>query len=103
MPAKMVRLRKEKAGSDSFGHVWAEDGAIVAVPHDQAVELLAIPGGGFTAVGPPTAAGGVEQVAEPAEAAEVTEPAPGPEAQVTEPAPKARQARRTGGKRPAGG
>jgi hypothetical protein len=45
-------LRKERAGVDSFGNVWATDGAIVDVPDEQARELLRIPDGGFTEAGP---------------------------------------------------
>ena len=53
-----MRIRKAKAGSDSYGHTWAKDGAVVDVPQEQAWTLLAIPDGGFTdaethAPGPP--------------------------------------------------
>lgn len=46
----MVALRKQRAGSDSFGNVWATDGAIVDVPLEQALILLRIPDGGFEEV-----------------------------------------------------
>ncbi|BFP50024.1 hypothetical protein KCMC57_63920 (plasmid) [Kitasatospora sp. CMC57] len=44
----MPHVRKLAAGSDSHGHVWEYDGAVVEMPHEQAEELLAIPDGGFT-------------------------------------------------------
>lgn len=46
----MVALRKQLAGSDSFGNVWATDGAIIDVPPEQALILLRIPDGGFEEV-----------------------------------------------------
>lgn len=46
----MVALRKQRAGSDSFGNVWATDGAIIDVPIEQALILLRIPDGGFDEV-----------------------------------------------------
>ena len=45
-------LRKEQAGSDSFGNVWTEDGAVVEVTEDQARILLRILDGGFSEVAP---------------------------------------------------
>lgn len=49
----MARIRKEHAGSDSFGHVWPEDGAVVDIDdHDQIASLMAIPDGGFSEVTP---------------------------------------------------
>lgn len=42
-------LRKEKAGT-TVDHVWDEDGAVVEVPYELGLELLAIPNGGFTEV-----------------------------------------------------
>jgi hypothetical protein len=48
----MPLIRKDRAGSDSFGHAWDEDGAVVDMPHEEAEELLAIPDGGFTLVLP---------------------------------------------------
>lgn len=73
----MVRVRKQYAGSDSFGHVWAEDGAVVEMPYEQAMELLAIPDAGCSVADEP---------------GEVTEPAPAPENLVSE-APKPRRGR----------
>ena len=43
-------LRKEQAGSDSFGHVWETDGAVVEVPEEQARQLLRIQDAGFSEV-----------------------------------------------------
>lgn len=48
----MPLIRKDRAGSDSFGHTWNEDGAVVEMPHEEAEDLLAIPDGGFTLVVP---------------------------------------------------
>lgn len=44
----MVHIRKARAGNDSFGNSWLEDGAVVEVPVDQAAVLMAIPDGGFS-------------------------------------------------------
>lgn len=44
----MPYIRKDAAGADSLGHVWANDGDIVEMPHEDAEQLLAIPDGGFT-------------------------------------------------------
>ncbi|MFD9564348.1 hypothetical protein [Streptomyces sp. NPDC059994] len=44
----MPLIKKDQAGSDSLGHVWPEDGAVVEMPHEEAEELLAIPDGGFS-------------------------------------------------------
>lgn len=43
-------LRKEQAGSDSFGHVWEADGAVVEVPEEEARQLLRIADAGFSEV-----------------------------------------------------
>jgi len=43
-------LRKEKAGSDSFGHTWKTDGAIIDVLNTEASILLRIQDGGFSEV-----------------------------------------------------
>ena len=45
----MPYIRKAQAGS-SADHVWPEDGAIVEVTPDQALDLLSIPDGGFSEV-----------------------------------------------------
>lgn len=44
----MVHIRKARAGNDSFGNSWDEDGAVVDVPVEQAAVLMAIPDGGFS-------------------------------------------------------
>lgn len=75
----LVPVRKKLAGSDSNGNTWAEDGAVVRVPYEQAMELIAIPDGGFTVA---------DQDDTPA--AEVTEPAPAAKKAITEPAPAAK-------------
>lgn len=46
----MPRIRKERAGSDSFGNTWPVDGAVIEVPVHQATALLAVPDGGFSEV-----------------------------------------------------
>ncbi|MDI5965723.1 hypothetical protein [Streptantibioticus silvisoli] len=43
-----VPVRKQTAGSDSYGHTWGRDGDVVQVDYDEAMELVAIPDGGFT-------------------------------------------------------
>jgi hypothetical protein len=45
-------LRKEQAGSDSFGNVWTEAGAVVEVTEREGRILLAIRDGGFSEVAP---------------------------------------------------
>jgi hypothetical protein len=50
--ARMVQVSKTQAGSDSYGHVWATDGAVVEVSEDEARALVAIPDGGFAVVEP---------------------------------------------------
>lgn len=44
----MVLLSKKRAGADSYGNVWPEDGAVIEVVDEQAAVLLAIPDGGFS-------------------------------------------------------
>lgn len=43
-------LRKESAGSDSFGHVWGDPGSVVEVSEKEGRILLAIKDGGFSEV-----------------------------------------------------
>lgn len=50
----MPFIKKDQAGSDSHGHTWPEDGAVVEVAPEHAQALLAIPDGGFSEVAPPT-------------------------------------------------
>lgn len=94
----MPHIRKAVAGNDSFGNEWAKAGAVVEVPYEQAVALLAIPDGGFTEV---DASPETETEPEPDPAVEpepepepevVEEPAPEPDNPVDE-APKPRQTR----------
>jgi hypothetical protein len=49
----MALIRKTAAGSDSFGHEWPEDGAVVEIDDaEQIASLMAIPDGGFSEVTP---------------------------------------------------
>lgn len=49
----MPRIRKERAGNDSFGNSWPKDGAVVeVVDGEQVAALMAIPDGGFSEVTP---------------------------------------------------
>lgn len=49
----MALIRKTAAGSDSYGHVWPEDGAVVEIEDpEQIASLMAIPDGGFSEVTP---------------------------------------------------
>ncbi|WP_327066896.1 hypothetical protein [Kitasatospora sp. NBC_01302] len=52
-----VPLRKRLAGSDSYGHAWPEDGSVIDVDYEQAMDLLAIPDAGFTVADQPTTQG----------------------------------------------
>jgi hypothetical protein len=76
-------LRKASGGStipyggDSF--FWPHDGAVIEVPGELGLELLAIPGAGYSEAEAPGDS--------PEEAREVTEPAPSSGHAVTEPAP----------------
>lgn len=76
----MVWLKKAHAGSDSFGHVWTEDGSVVDVPADEAVALLRIPDGGFSTVPDPDPALEPEPAPAPVPDPEL-EPAPAEEDQ----------------------
>lgn len=46
----MPLIRKERAGNDSFGNSWPEDGAVVEVDAQHVPALLAINDGGFSEV-----------------------------------------------------
>lgn len=65
-------IRKQRAGSDSYGHVWDADGAVVEVDDEQGLDLLRITDGGFTEVVPDAPASVTEPDTEPDQA--VTEP-----------------------------
>ncbi|MFD1145972.1 hypothetical protein [Saccharothrix hoggarensis] len=54
----MVLIVKKRAGGDSFGNRWEEDGAAVDVPPEQAAALLVIPDGGFSEQAEPEAPAG---------------------------------------------
>lgn len=96
-------LRKRHAGSDSHGHVWAHDGAVVEVADHLAAELLAIVDAGFTVAEPPhpyepppadpPADHGDATVPDPPTVADVTEVAP--DAAPVAETPKPRRARKT--------
>lgn len=50
----MALIRKERAGNDSHGNSWPEDGAVVEITDaDQIASLMAIVDGGFSEVTPP--------------------------------------------------
>jgi hypothetical protein len=46
----MVNVRKVHAGTDSAGHIWPTDGAVIEVPVEHALMLVRIPDGGFVIV-----------------------------------------------------
>lgn len=46
----MVNVRKAHAGTDSAGHTWPTDGAVIKVPMEHALVLARIPDGGFTII-----------------------------------------------------
>lgn len=49
----MALIRKARAGSDSFGHVWDKDGAVVEIDDpEQIAALMAIDDAGFSEVTP---------------------------------------------------
>jgi hypothetical protein len=83
MGEQMVPLRKASGGCTVLGYHWAHDGDVTEVPYDVAMELLAIPGGGYSVA---------DDEPEP-----VTEPAPAAKAPVTEPAPAAKAPARGSG------
>jgi hypothetical protein len=49
----MVNVRKSHAGSDSAGHTWPTDGAVIEVPVEHALVLIRIPDGGFAIIETP--------------------------------------------------
>lgn len=82
----MPYVRKDCAGSDSLGHVWPEDGAVVEMPHEDAEQLFAILDGGFSlADSPPEPAPDADDAG--TETPGLTEVIPDPEEPVTEPDP----------------
>lgn len=79
--APLVPVRKLRAGNDSYGNCWEEDGSVVEVPYDQAMDLVAIPDGGFSVADEDGRPEGT-----------ITEPAPAAKKAVTEPAPRGKAA-----------
>jgi len=57
----MVHVRKTQAGTDSAGHVWPTDGAVIEVPAEHALVLTRIPDGGFDIVEAEAATGVAEE------------------------------------------
>lgn len=70
----MVNVRKFHAGTDSAGHTWPTDGAVIAVPVEHAMVLVRIPDGGFAIVeNPGTPANtGADENPEPSETPDKT-------------------------------
>lgn len=95
-----VPLRKRLAGSDSYGHVWPEDGAVIEVDYDHAMDLLAIPDGGFSVADQPedTVSEPESEVSEPDGADDLSEVAPDPD---PEPDASPAPAKKTAARRPA--
>jgi hypothetical protein len=50
--SQLVPVRKARAGSDSAGYTWPEDGSVVDVEYEHALKLVKIPDGGFSIVEP---------------------------------------------------
>jgi len=46
----VINVRKARAGTDSAGHRWPADGAVIEVPVEHALTLTRIPDGGFSIV-----------------------------------------------------
>lgn len=93
----MARIRKEHAGSDSFGHVWPEDGAVVDIDdHDQIAALMAIADGGFSEV-TPQRGDSKPKPTEPEELSEIDPDAPDGEPD-DKPAPRKTAVKRPGRK-----
>ena len=68
----MVNVRKSHAGTDSAGHEWPTDGAVIEVPVEHALVLARIPDGGFTVIESLVS----EEDTEPTESAEPADKAP---------------------------
>lgn len=67
-----VLIRKERAGSCSLGYTWPEDGSVVEVAYEDAVQLLALHDGGFSVATPPA------QPVEPVDGGDQTPVPPAP-------------------------
>ncbi len=86
----MIRIRKEHAGDaagrtdgNAWSYDWPQDGAVVEVPYEVALEVLAIPHGGFT-VAEDESAAEPEGDGDPGDG-----PSTGDSEQIEEPAPEA--------------
>ncbi|MFG2412275.1 hypothetical protein [Streptomyces goshikiensis] len=91
----MALIRKSAAGSDSFGHTWPKDGAVIEINDgDEIAALMSIPDGGFSEVTPD---GGARE--EPVDAA----PSEGDQVELSEvdPADEDIEAGRPAAKKPA--
>ena len=63
----VINVRKARAGTDSAGHRWPSDGAVVGVPVEHALALTRIPDGGFSIIDTPQPEPAVPASAEVAE------------------------------------
>lgn len=99
-----VNVRKALAGADSYGNTWPEDGSVVSVPYEQALDLIAIKDAGFTVVDPePTVEPATEAEPELSEVdPEAPEGEPTAEDSPEQPKPAAKKAaaRKTAAKKP---
>lgn len=94
----MIRVRKEHAGDAAgrtdgvaWSYDWPQDGAVLEVPYEVALEVLAIPHGGFSVADEESAQG---------EDAETVIEEPAPDAPLSE-APAPRAAKKTAAKKTA--
>jgi hypothetical protein len=69
----MAWIWKRHAGSDSFGHVWPENGSVIEIDDPaQIAALKKIPDGGFFEVPPPNTPAAVDETAAEEDAAPAT-------------------------------
>lgn len=66
----VIQVRKARAGTDSAGHRWPTDGAVIAVPIEHALALTRIPDGGFTIIDKAETSGQLKPDQDEAEAPE---------------------------------
>ena len=91
----MALIRKTYAGSDSFGHVWDKDGAVVEIDDpDQIAALMAIDDGGFSEV----TGGRGKPKPDDEEVSEIDPDAPDGEPSDDKPTPRKTAAKRPGRK-----
>lgn len=109
----MVRLRKDQAG-DAAGRLadgtgwsfeWPQDGAVIEVPYEVALDLLAIPHGGYGVADDAESAAGEDESpgehADSEDASEIEEPAPTEDEFSEAPTPRKRAAaKKTAAKAP---